>query len=96
MNWMPRFKGDVDGRYVELFEYQDGGDLKVVTTQAGEEFIPGSIEPGSMLMPGVIPDGSRLEIDAPTADELVSELIASGFTEKGAKEIARHGRHPAA
>ncbi|HWI81576.1 MAG TPA: hypothetical protein VNT59_06075 [Ramlibacter sp.] len=93
-DWMPRFKGDVDGRYVELFECGDGGKLKVVTTPAGDVRSAGSFDPGSETFMRVVPSGAAIEIEASTADGLVRELIAAGFTERGAKEIARHGRRP--
>lgn len=92
--WTPRFKGPIDGRFVELFQYEDSQELKVKTTQHKTETTRGSYEPGSTIFPSVISEGDEIVIEGATADQLVIELVNSGFSETGAREIARHGRIP--
>ncbi len=94
IDWEPRYKAHIEGRDVELWQYRYGGELRVITTQAGTQIVSGSLEAGSIVMPSVISDGDRLEIEATTADDLVARLLANGFSEREAKEIARHGRAP--
>lgn len=93
--WNQRFQGTIDDRPVVLSQYHSG-ELKVETTQLQNEVTNGSFKPGSTVFPSVISAGDRIVIEAATPDELVKELKASGFSDKGASEIARHGRSPAA
>lgn len=93
--WSPRFKGTIDGRNVVLFQYHSG-ELKVETTQLETETTGASFEPGAMVFSSIISSGDKIVIEAETPDLLVRELMASGFSESGSKEIARHGYMPSA
>jgi hypothetical protein len=93
--WSPRFRGSIEGRVVVLSQYHSG-ELKVETTQLKTETTEGSFEPGSTVFPAVVSAGNSIVIEANTPDELVKELMACGFSQSGALEIARHGRLPAA
>lgn len=92
-NWKMLYKNSFGGRQIELYQYESG-ELRVVTTQKDTEVGSGTYEPGSALFPLVVSAGSPIHIEANTADELVVELQDNGFTEREAKEIARHGRVP--
>lgn len=88
MNWKPLFDGEVENRPVKLWIYDDGGELKVETTQLGDVADP------SIAL--VISDGDKIEVEATDAKDLVQQLRAVGFSEAAAREIARHGELPAA
>jgi len=87
--WRPIFSGNVDGRSVELAQYEPGGELRVRTTQATETQTGFSSEPGSHLLPMTILAGDTIDIPGVDADDLERNLIEDGFTEVGAKSLTR-------
>ena len=85
--WKPLFKGEVEGRPVELQIYADG-ELRVITTQKVTEATDGSFEPGTDLFPHIISEGDEIHIDAETAEGLEAELVsAAGVSVEAAKNI---------
>jgi hypothetical protein len=88
MNWNLRFNGDIENRPVKLWAYGDSGELKVETTQLGDFADP------TIVM--VISDGDKIEFEATDTKDLVVQLLDVGFTEAGAREIARFGEPPTA
>jgi len=93
--WTPLFEGSIDDRPVKLSKYHSG-ELRVKTEQLETESTEGSFEQGSRVFPVVISAGDPITIEANTPDQLIQELRVCGFSEKGAKEIARLSRDPEA
>jgi hypothetical protein len=90
--WNEIYTGEIEGRKIELLQYESG-DLKVITTQKETEISPGASDGTSHLMPSVISAGDTIEIEAKTPDQLEIELQNDGdFSPNGAREISNLAR----
>lgn len=95
-SWKLLFDGTLDERTVRLYAYDDTANLKVCTTQKGTVTTPTYRDGNQVVVGMTISDGDEIEIDGGNPDDLESKLLACGFSDAEAKDIARHARIPEA
>ena len=84
--WKTIYKGELEGRSIEVEEYDDGG-YRVITTQ--KEDNPGSVssEETSVIIIPPTEAGREIHIEGETKKELIKEMMNEGFSEVGVKGV---------
>jgi hypothetical protein len=90
--WKSIFKGTIENRPVEIEIYDDGG-YRVHATQGADD--PGTVQSDGSQTVIISPteQGRSVSIEGETADEILPQLLAEGFSESAANEVIEKLAH---
>lgn len=87
--WSNIYKGELEGREIEIDIYDEGG-YRVKTTQ--KENDPGDVvvdEESTTIMPPT-ESGIEIHIEGESKEDLIKEMTNAGFTEAGARGVVEN------
>ncbi len=85
-SWKKIFKGNLEGRDIEIEEYNEGG-YKVKTTQNEDDEGSVSVDKSSTTIIPPTEAGREITIEGETKEDLIKDMVSEGFTEDGVKNI---------